>query len=468
MGMAASGRQTPQLATLIVAATLAMPLPAGAGETVQLPAFKACNPTTVPELPKRWHAVGLMMPFQLGQVDVGEFDYDGAVPAMRASVYGLKSGAVDLLITGNDTYVLEGPHSHPTRCTSLGAKLRPPSPQWLSSGAFCAGETPITGEALQWWQQPGFDIARYWITSKSRLPWRTSYLRRTLDPAIIGDYAMTYFAQFTPASETNLSALQTFCAAGARPGTQAVGETPTARELMAVPNRAAETEREARIAKLIPGLSNKACAAMTLVQWPDRFIMSAIVTPIKIDDAPYPTFIYYDWAGSRTMVVLPFHSHPPLQQGVLSLKDRVGYRLHFVNAIRQAGICRADIPGVVKPDWMKQAGCECQAVLAANSALGAGSETQILSCPIKHQAPRVMWSWYTAQGRPILFTEAAPEGGGVMLADYYDWLPGQTVQPAEFELPNACQGLDMSGGSADGGGPNFSNRSCSGCHSTQW
>jgi hypothetical protein len=462
------GRKTPQLAVLTLAIAIAAPLSASAEDATQLPVFKTCSPATVPELPKRWHAVGLLMPFQLGQIDVGEFDYDGALPAMRASVYGLKSGAVDLLITRNDTYVVEGPHSHPTGCTSVGAKLRPPSPQWLMSDAICAGETPVAGEDVQWWQQPGFDVARYWFTTKSRLPWRTSYLNRSFDPAIIGDYAMTYFAQFAPAAKTDLAALQKFCEAKAKPGTQAIGATPTARELMALANGDAETEREARIEKLIPGLSNKSCAAMTAAQWPDRFIMSAIITPIKIDDTPYPTFIYYDWAGSRTMVVLPFHSHPPLLQGILSLKSRVGYRLHFVNAASQVGACQANLPGAVKPDWMQQAGCECQAVLAANSALSPGTETQILSCPIKHQAPRVMWTWYTAQGRPLMFMEAAPESGGVMLADYYEWLPGQTARPAEFDLPNACQALDKSGGSAEANGPSFSHPSCSDCHSTQW
>jgi hypothetical protein len=38
---------------------------------------------------------------------------------MRATIYGLKSGAVDLLITEEDTYVLMGAHHSPTQCTSL-------------------------------------------------------------------------------------------------------------------------------------------------------------------------------------------------------------------------------------------------------------------------------------------------------------------------------------------------------------
>src|SRR6201996_3603307 len=151
MGMAASVRINLRLVLLIGAVTITTSLPADADDATQLPAFKACSPATIPELPKRWHAAGLMMPFQFGQLDVGEFDYDGALPAMRASVYGVKSGAADLLITAKDTYLLEGPHDHPTGCTSLGPKLRPPSAQWLSSDAICAGETPVAGESAQWW-----------------------------------------------------------------------------------------------------------------------------------------------------------------------------------------------------------------------------------------------------------------------------------------------------------------------------
>ncbi len=95
----------------------------------------ACSVTTPTELPTRWHAVGLMKPFLQGQIDVGEFVYDGTLPAMRATIYGLESGAADLLITETDTYHLVGTHGAPTPCTSLGRKLRWPTKRWLSEKA---------------------------------------------------------------------------------------------------------------------------------------------------------------------------------------------------------------------------------------------------------------------------------------------------------------------------------------------
>ncbi|MFY9836328.1 MAG: hypothetical protein WAK55_07615, partial [Xanthobacteraceae bacterium] len=147
-----------------------------------------------------------MMSFEQGQLDVGEFVFDGGLPAMRATVYGLQSGAVDLLITDNDTYVIHGPHHSPTDCTSLGPRLGPPSPQWLSEKSVCVGESPVASRPVQWWQKIGTDVARHWVSTETRLPLRSWFLRRSLDPAIIGDYAMTYFPTFTPLPQTDLMA----------------------------------------------------------------------------------------------------------------------------------------------------------------------------------------------------------------------------------------------------------------------
>lgn len=441
-------------------------MPAAADSSAILPTFAGCNPASPPELPARWRAVGLMMPFLQGQLDIGEFVYDGALPALRASVYGLESGAVDLLITDNDTYVLSGPHRAPTQCRSLGRKLHPPSAQWLSgSVAVCVGEARLAGQAVQWWQKSGFEPGRYWISSATRLPWRTSFVSRALDPAVIGDYAMTYFPTFTPVPQTNLPALRDLCVATAQHDDAHVvlAATPTARELMALGNKAGEAERKEQIGALIPGLSHGACARMTPVRWPDQFIMSAIITPIKINENPYSSFIYYDWSQAETLLVLPFHGRPPVLQGIISLKNRVGYRIRLPSSGGDA-TCPAILPGIVRPDWMTVASCECKGVLERHPALSPDADSQILSCPIKAQGHRIMWNWYTTAGRPIMFVEAAPEGGGVMLADYDDWLPGQTGQAADFELPKICGAPGTP--PAAGAGASFSNVSCSDCHTT--
>jgi len=445
------------LAFAALAVAASWQAPAAAEWSASLPALTPCEPSTPPQLPARWRATGLMMPFLRGQLDVGEFVYDSAVPAMRATVYGLESGAVDLLITDKDTYVLDGPHHAPGRCRSLGRKLLPPSPQWLSSDSACVGESPLASHLVQWWQAPGFDPARYWFSTDTRLPWRTSFVQRSLDPAIIGDYAMTYFSTFTPLTKTNLAALRDQCAATAQ-HVDVASPTPTARELMTIPNPDADAERDERIRQLVPGVSHAECSRMTRVRWPDRFVATAMVTPIRITENPYSSAMYYDWSRHRALVILPFQGNPPVLQGIISLHDRVGYRLHY----SAGGACAAVLPGAVKPDWMITASCACKGVIKGDSPLSPGAETQILSCPIKLQGDRIMWSWYTTAGKPILFMEAKPEGGGVMLADYHDWLPGQEVRPGDFDLPNACRVIRANAGAT------FANPSCSSCHSTPW
>ncbi|MFY9772062.1 MAG: hypothetical protein WBX95_04295 [Xanthobacteraceae bacterium] len=125
-----------------------------------------------------------------------------------------------------------------------------------------------------------------------------------------------------------------------------------------------------------------------------------------------------------------------------------------------SGACYAVLPGLIKPDWMTTASCECQGVIEHNGALSPTGDSQILSCPIKAQGQRIMWNWYSTEGRPLMFTEAMPEGGGVMLVDYHDWLPGETARPGDLELSAACTGRAT--------GPSFSNESCSDCHTTPW
>jgi hypothetical protein len=187
---------------------------AAIAQTAQLPLFSACAPATPPTLPARWRTVGLMMPFLLeGQLDVGEFVYDATIPAMRATVYGLESGAVDLLITDTDTYQFLGPYRSPNGCTSLGRKFSPPSAHWLSEPAVCVGEAPLATTAVQWWKAQGVDSQAnwHWFKAGTRLPWRSVFMSRSPDPAVIGDYAMTYFPIFEELPETNLSPLRDFC-----------------------------------------------------------------------------------------------------------------------------------------------------------------------------------------------------------------------------------------------------------------
>ncbi len=187
--------------------------------------------------------------------------------------------------------------------------------------------------------------------------------------------------------------------------------------------------------------------------------MSAILTPRKFNEGSYPSLIYYDWSQAHSQVALMFQGKPPTVRDYLSLRPRVGYRIGV--PANRGPACSAAFPGMVKPDWMTAAWCECKGVIDRNSALGPDVETQIVSCPIKWQDQRKMWAWYTSEGRPLIFMEPAAQGPGIMFADYRDWLPGKTGRAVDFELPQACMAPQAATES-------FSNVSCSDCHTTPW
>src|ERR1700739_1563506 len=193
--------------TLLAAACamLAVCGSASAADNSGLPMLAACQPATPPGLPARRRAVGLVLPYLRQQLVVGEFVRDGAAHAMRATLTGLQSGTVDLLITEKETYRLSGPHDAPNACTALGHKYDPPPDNWLTSRSSCDGEAPVGTKATQCWKTAAPDgrAIWQWYRTDTRLPWRIMFPGRSAEPAVIGDYAMTYFPTFTPLADTN-------------------------------------------------------------------------------------------------------------------------------------------------------------------------------------------------------------------------------------------------------------------------
>ena len=432
-----------------------------AGQSIPLPIFSACpQGTPAPTLPERWRAVGLMFPFTRDQIDVGEFVYDGKLPAMRATLHGMESGAVDLLITDKETYQLSGSYDSPNGCAALGPKYSLPANAFMTKDAVCIGDSTLVGKPMHWWKSPTSDGRAKWhvFRSDTKLPWRIVVPAPSTDPPLIGEYGLTYFPTFTPAPQTNLSKLRDFCISR---GKKAGGETAaakTARDLMAMRNAAAEADRAQRIKTLIPGLSNEACAGMKPVRWPDQFFTTATISPIGFKWAPLPSVVYYDWNKAQVAVMHVPWATPPVRVTISTLTKGIGYSIERVpNGGSQ---CISDSPGIVRPDWMASAGCKCAAVLDHTPELSPDDVTQIMSCPIKDQGQRVMWSWYTAQGRPVLFMEPGAMGNGVNIADYHRWMPGMKMPDVDYELPKMC----LAPGNT--GLPASATSSCSDCHTT--
>jgi hypothetical protein len=448
---------------LVVVGALSSSSLAVAQTTISLPPLTDCKSTAPPTLPNRWRAVGLLMPFLEGQLSVGEFVYDSTVPAMRASVYGLESGAVDLLVTDTETFQLFGPHRSPTGCISLRRKFNLPSPRWPSEQGVCVGDAVVDSTPVQWWKAPGSGTQAhwYWFRSDTRLPWRTLFLTPSPDPAVIGDYAMTYFPTFAEMLDTNLASLREFCIGQAENVAAAAADADSARGL----NQDAESERLDRIATLIPGLAYHGCTHAKIPNWPERFAATAFLTPISFNDNPTRALILYDWSETASQFAVMFQNSPPQLKALVALKKNVGFRIY---PHPSGPTCEAVYPGLLRPDWMKTAGCKCKGVIDHNPALNPNDVAQILMCPIKWQQHRIMWSWYTESERPIVFVEPGARGdGGVMLADYDQWLPGEKITAANFDLPKECVAPDKV--MRPPGDPHtLANASCSDCHTTPW
>jgi hypothetical protein len=441
-----------------------------AEEKTALPILSACRPDTAPVLPDRWRAVGLMLPLLRQQLDVGEFVYDASIPAMRATIYGMESGAIDLLITDQQTYALSGPRDAPESCTALGHQYTPPATHWLAKAPVCDGEAPVGNKTVQWWKTADADGRSewQWYTTDTRVPWRTMFSSRFPQPAVIGDYGITYFPTFTPLAETKLAQLRDFCAAKAKQADAAHSAATSARELMALGPDIGADERAARIRALIPGLSLQACNGLKPSRWPNQYVMTGILSPIPVKYTPLPTMLYYDWehAGALYAYLYEARTLPPAVEMVSVLTKGVGYGVERLpNGVFA---CAAKSPGVVRPDWMIVADCECKGVIDHNPQLGPNEVSQIRACPVRGEGLHVNWSWYTTEGRPILFAEPDAVGMGLNIADYDKWLPGESMPQQAFELPLQCtqseeMGLPPVGNSL----PAASTVHCTDCHTTR-
>jgi hypothetical protein len=441
-----------------------------AAQSTPLPILTECRRSTPPVLPQRWRAVGLMFPFDREQLAVGEFIYDATLPAMRATVYGLESDAVDLLVTTTETYQINGPPNSPDSCTALGHKYDPPGVQWVASEAKCDGEGPVGTRTVSWWKwaAPDGRAQRQWYATDTGLPWRVMYPSPSPEPAVIGEFGMTYFPTFTPVAQTNLASLRDFCAAKAKKAGAVAVAAKSVRELMRIGQDRPQAERDSWVQSRIPGLGQKACTRMVQSRWPNQFVMTGILSPVPAKWTPLPTMIFYDWdeAGTMFEILHEAKTLPPTVEIMGILKKGIGYSVERLpNGVFA---CKAANPGMVRPDWMSIADCQCKAVIDHNPDFGPGDVGQIRACPVKGEARHVNWTWYTAAGRPILFTEPDAMGMGLNIADYHDWMPGMKMPPESFDLPQLCVRPQDAGLPPVGNGlPAAAIFSCSDCHTTR-
>ena len=438
-------------AAYLAAATIALSatgLPALADD-LKLPEFRQCKTTDHPALPAQWTSTVMLEQFKTPrllstfQLSVGEVTMDSVAGAMRATIYGMESEAIDLLVAKESTYVLQGPSDAPTGCTAVGPVWQPPGQDWLNDKAQCVGEQRLIETEVEWWKLPAKpDPATtwHWYSADKRQPFRSLFASPSDALAVLGQYAMIFYPDFKPVEQTRLPELLEFCRAqgGDIPAPMSVAELKA--YLADNPNEGLEAERDAKTHSLIPGLSLAACGGQTLPGWPakENLGFTTFMTPVKFSVDPFPTEILYQWAseGQRTRLVYPSASDQEYGDALL-----VGPHGYGINRMRDGSVSCAPgvMPGIPQPDWPVKGNCKCRGVLEDNPVLSPGKTTQILTCDMA--PPSVFWTWYTDKQEPVEFyqTESPPDvGTGLALADYYDWKPGAEIPKGAFDVPQQC------------------------------
>ncbi len=198
----------------------------------------------------------------------------------------------------------------------------------------------------------------------------------------------------------------------------------------------APSRSDADIARLMPELG-LSCGNAPQPGWPEDAAMTAVMTAPGFKDHPMPAEVLYDWRrkSQRTRTFRPSHPHPATGEALLL--NGYGYS---IDGSRGHLSCSASLPGVLRPNWPQTGGCSCEAVIRGKTNLTSFDGAQIMVCPMTD--PRVVWSWFTLDGRPIVFMETSAPGDEpvavLTLADYHVWEPGHLTASTAFDSPRAC------------------------------
>ena len=432
-----------------------------------LPKFAPCASTAHPVLPAKWEATALMQDFFLNSLWFGKFVYDESVQAFRFSLADKYGIDYDFLVTTDrKLYLLEG-GDLPTSCKLLtsASPFTVPAREWLNDKAVCVGQAPILTRDQQWWKNPSGAVGAnwFWYDTGSKLPFRSMYYAKPTTPAPIYEhFTFNYFPTLKEVPSTNLGQLLQMCQRSAKAPLAAQDYSrPSIEPLM---KKSAFPKTDARlIAKIqtwIPGVTECSSTGSLPPSWPDRTQLTAFMTAVNFQYNPFPTRVYYDWKKPAQNSTLYYD--PPTAENYSQLALLLG-DTGYIAMVRQNGSissCSQALPGPQVPNWNKVDGCECRAQIAPHTVLNPGDvPTKILWCPTDLALRQVFWTWYTDEGRPVVFMQSnsSPTAGtGLNLADYYEWGPGSVAPAGTFDLPQACQGQPKQ--------PNAFPTACNNCH----
>ncbi len=360
---------------------------------------------------------------------------------MRVRLYGLKAGALDLLVKGRETYLLSQGGTPPPACQDLGdTGWRVLPRDLLGHHARCEGSAPVGGLALQWWKTPSASRASanwIWYKAADHSPFRFMVTQPDDRLSALGWYSFSYQVRFDPLAETGLEPIVASCEQKA----PAHGKEGRAALMKLIADMEHSGNRsDAAIANLMPELET-VCPQQPLPGWPKQAAMTAIMTPPAFKDNARPTEVLYDGIRKmqRTRMFLPARSHFANDEALLL--DGYGYSVSRTRAGRP--VCSNSLPGALRPNWPETGGCTCEASLKENTALTPFGPARILVCPMT--SPRVVWAWFAGDGRPMVFMETSAPGDDpeivLTLVDYTAWKPGHQSERAAFDAPSQCRAL---------------------------
>jgi hypothetical protein len=403
------------------------------------PKMLACSNAEHPRLPEKWRATYLMAPFTSAQLVLAEIEHDGDLSATRAKLHGLKRGSLDLLVLGTHTYWLGADQQEVSRCHDLGdTGWRPLRRDWLATTARCVGSAPVGDVEVDWWQMPAgrAHLANWvWFKTSDQTPFRVMLVRASNEFGPLGSFALSHQVRFEALQESTLASDVAICRG------DATSELPdgqaAVRRMIAAMSQAPERD-DAALKELMPEI-NDTCGATALRPWPDTFAATGFMTSLDLRHTTFPAQIFYDWHRKALRTRLYLHSSPPSPSDDVLLIGPTGYGITHGNRSRLS--CTGPQPGVLRSDWQVTGTCSCEAEIGATTPLTPYGPARILRCPATE--PRVFWTWYTHEGRPMLFAETASgdeKGAMLTLVDYHRWLPGFESPASALTKPAQCIG----------------------------
>ena len=404
--------------------------------TLALPRFEPCQQQTRPMLPAKWRGVFLMAPFTPTQLVISEIVYDEALAAMQVRLFGVRSGAANVLVLGDKLFSLSE-RGADTQCEELdGGEWSPLPRDLVAAGARCVGSSPIAETPVEWWKTPSqpAPLADWvWFKSSDRSPFRLLFQKPGDHLSVLSSFAVSYQVSFEPLTQSNLAALASACAQGAG-RRQHRGVHDALRTMESTPSRA-----DAEIKRLFPQLQWRCGSSRP--HWPQALGMTMFLTPLDIGTDPVPAEVLYNWQlrSQRTRIFWGANS-PTLDEDALMLAQH-GYS---VSRQRSGEVrCIPALPGTPRPNWLAEAPCTCEGLIGAGSPLTPYGAAEILHCSAT--PPRLFWTWHTLAGRPMMFMVTPSRGDEptalITLADYYAWVPGYPSDEGLFARPAQCPDL---------------------------